>query len=108
MLKWLAILTFATMALGNFLVKSPFWGYGDQMVKTYKSLITVCAFGVAFALVRLSVTLSQPQKVFTPDQLAAYDGTDASKPLYVGIDGDVYDVSASRRIYGPLGPYNAL
>jgi hypothetical protein len=50
--KWLAILTFATMALGNFLVKSPFWGYGDQMVKTYKSLITVCAFGVAFALVR--------------------------------------------------------
>lgn len=41
-LKWLTIVVVATMALGNFLVKSPFWGYGDQIVKTYKSLTTVC------------------------------------------------------------------
>ncbi|KAI5454390.1 hypothetical protein NCC49_004444 [Naganishia albida] len=88
-LKWLAILAIATMALGNFLVKSPFWGYGDQMVKTYRGFVT-------------------PQKIFTPEQLAAYDGKDASKPIYLGVDGDVYDVTASRRIYGPLGPYNAF
>lgn len=41
-LKWLAILSIGTMVLGNFLVKSPFWGYGDQIVKTYRSITTVC------------------------------------------------------------------
>lgn len=40
-LKWIVLLLAATMAAGNFLVKSPFWGYGDQMVKTYRNLVTV-------------------------------------------------------------------
>src|ERR1700712_173774 len=35
--KWLLILVAGTMAMGNFLVKSPFWGYENQIVKTYRS-----------------------------------------------------------------------
>jgi len=48
--------------------------------------------------------------------LAQYDGSDPNKPIYLAIEylyfakclinsGDVYDVSANRRIYGPGGGY---
>jgi len=43
--------------------------------------------------------------VLTPSTLAAHDGTDASKPLYVSINRTIYDVSASPHIYGPGGMY---
>ncbi|TGJ86764.1 hypothetical protein E0Z10_g1981 [Xylaria hypoxylon] len=41
----------------------------------------------------------------TPAELAAYDGTDETKPLYLAINGTIYDVSANRRTYGPDGSY---
>lgn len=41
-------------------------------------------------------------------QLSKFDGKDVSKPLYVAISGQVYDVSPSRRIYGPGGSYHTL
>lgn len=41
----------------------------------------------------------------TAAQLRAYDGTDASKPIYVAIRGKVFDVSAGRGFYGPGGDY---
>ncbi|WVR03123.1 hypothetical protein IAU60_000113 [Kwoniella sp. DSM 27419] len=46
-------------------------------------------------------------KVFTPDQLARYDGRE-ERPVYLAIDGVVYDVSANRRIYGKGGSYNIM
>ena len=33
-------------------------------------------------------------------ELARYDGSDPSKPIYLGLDGDVYDVTAGARMYG--------
>ncbi|KAL6695998.1 cytochrome b5 [Trichoderma pleuroticola] len=42
----------------------------------------------------------------TPEQLAAYDGKDPSKPVYVAINGTIFDVSLGRHIYGPGGSYN--
>ncbi|KAK4686757.1 hypothetical protein P7C73_g3361, partial [Tremellales sp. Uapishka_1] len=44
----------------------------------------------------------------TPIQLSMYDGSDPSKPVYLALDGDVYDVSAGRRIYGPGGSYHVM
>ncbi|KAI1358815.1 putative heme binding protein [Xylaria arbuscula] len=41
----------------------------------------------------------------TPAELATYDGTDETKPLYLAINGTIYDVSANRRTYGPEGSY---
>ncbi|KAI1275739.1 putative heme binding protein [Xylaria sp. FL0933] len=41
----------------------------------------------------------------TPDELATYDGTDETKPLYLAINGTIYDVSSNRRTYGPDGSY---
>lgn len=45
---------------------------------------------------------------FTQEQLKAYDGTDASKPVYVSIKGTVFDVSRKRETYGPGGSYAVL
>ncbi|KAI2631734.1 putative heme binding protein [Xylaria nigripes] len=41
----------------------------------------------------------------TLDELAAFDGTDETKPLYLAINGTIYDVSSNRRMYGPEGSY---
>ncbi len=42
----------------------------------------------------------------TLDELAAFDGADEAKPLYLAINGTIYDVSANRRTYGPGGSYH--
>ncbi|OTB04187.1 hypothetical protein M426DRAFT_321044 [Hypoxylon sp. CI-4A] len=41
----------------------------------------------------------------TPAELAQYDGTDETKPIYLAINGSIYDVSMNRRTYGPGGSY---
>lgn len=46
--------------------------------------------------------------LFSESQLAKFDGTDPTKPVYLAIDGDVYDVSEGRRIYGPGGSYHSF
>ncbi|KAH1498302.1 hypothetical protein LV164_006210 [Aspergillus fumigatus] len=51
--------------------------------------------------------VSQPRPVYlTPDQLALYNGTDPSLPIYVAVNGTIFDVSANRLVYGPGGSYN--
>ncbi|KAJ5493600.1 Cytochrome b5 [Penicillium fimorum] len=42
----------------------------------------------------------------TPSQLSLYNGTDPNLPLYVAVNGTIFDVSANRMIYGPGGSYN--
>ncbi|KAL2265799.1 hypothetical protein VTJ83DRAFT_6899 [Remersonia thermophila] len=42
----------------------------------------------------------------TPAELARYDGTDPSKPIYLAINGTIYDVSSNPRTYGPGGSYH--
>lgn len=43
--------------------------------------------------------------ILTPDQLSLYNGTDPNLPIYLAINGTVFDVSANPRIYGPGGMY---
>lgn len=38
--------------------------------------------------------------------LREYDGTDNSKPIYLAINGTIFDVSASPAFYGPGGHYH--
>lgn len=41
----------------------------------------------------------------TPEELAQFDGTDPSKPIYLAINGSIYDVTPGARMYGPGGSY---
>lgn len=36
---------------------------------------------------------------FTPEELAQYNGSDDSKPVYVAIKGKIFDVSEKRDMY---------
>lgn len=51
---------------------------------------------------------ADPGREFTLLQLAAYDGADESRPVYLSIAGTVYDVTANRRVYGRGGAYNMM
>ncbi|KAL7798187.1 cytochrome b5 [Trichoderma ceciliae] len=42
----------------------------------------------------------------TPAELATYDGKDPSKPVYIAINGTIFDVSLGRHVYGPGGSYS--
>ncbi|KAJ2551396.1 Dihydrodipicolinate synthase [Coemansia sp. RSA 1878] len=45
------------------------------------------------------------KRTFTPRELCEFNGKDESTPVYLAIRGIVYDVSKSRHMYGPQGPY---
>ncbi|TGZ79834.1 cytochrome b5 [Ascodesmis nigricans] len=50
--------------------------------------------------------LFQPTLHLTESELALYNGKDETKPVYVAVNGSVFDVSANRLTYGPLGGYH--
>jgi len=41
----------------------------------------------------------------TPAQLALFNGSDATKPIFLAINGTIFDVSEGRHTYGPGGSY---
>ncbi|PNS18260.1 Membrane steroid-binding protein 1 [Sphaceloma murrayae] len=53
---------------------------------------------------RLQTWLSGPLHL-TDAELAAYDGTDTTKPIYLALNGTIYDVTVGRNYYGPGGMY---
>ncbi|KAF1998413.1 hypothetical protein P154DRAFT_495451 [Amniculicola lignicola CBS 123094] len=50
--------------------------------------------------------LWNPTVSLTDTQLLAYDGTDPTKPIYLALNGTIYDVSISPGTYGPGGSYH--
>ncbi|KAK9459379.1 cytochrome b5-like heme/steroid binding domain-containing protein [Lipomyces oligophaga] len=45
-------------------------------------------------------------RTFTDSSLSIYSGLDPKLPIYVAINGSVFDVSQNAATYGPGGPYN--
>lgn len=45
---------------------------------------------------------------FTESQLASFNGSDPLLPIYIAINGSVYDVTAAGGMYGPKGSYRKL
>ncbi len=48
------------------------------------------------------------ETTYTESDLKPFDGTDPNKPIYIGLNGFVYDVSAGREYYQSDGPYHYL
>ncbi|KAK5091771.1 hypothetical protein LTR05_001956 [Lithohypha guttulata] len=44
----------------------------------------------------------------TETELARYDGSDPSLPIYLAVNGTIFDVSAGAHTYGPGGSYHAF
>lgn len=44
----------------------------------------------------------------TTAELARYDGSDTSLPIYLAVNGTIFDVSAGAHTYGPGGSYHAF
>jgi predicted heme/steroid binding protein len=44
----------------------------------------------------------------TPSQLSTYDGSNPELPIYLAINGTIFDVSAGRHTYGPGGSYSVF
>ncbi|CAG8225011.1 unnamed protein product [Penicillium salamii] len=90
-IRVVAILVIGSLGLSYYMTdsESVLWGYRPWYTR----------WPVVKQWVQGPVTL-------TPSQLALYNGTDATLPLYVVVNGTVFDVSANRMIYGPGGSYN--
>ncbi|KIO15724.1 hypothetical protein M407DRAFT_205977 [Tulasnella calospora MUT 4182] len=80
-----------TLYAGYFVMGDPFWGSENKWL-TAKHWASFIPDGT--------------QKMYSESQLATYDGTDPEKPVFLAIDGIVYDVSEGRRTYGPGGSYH--
>lgn len=50
-------------------------------------------------------TVGEPLNLTIQD-LSQFDGTNPKLPIYIGINGSVFDVSRSRETYGPKGSYS--
>ncbi|KAF2124727.1 cytochrome b5, partial [Dothidotthia symphoricarpi CBS 119687] len=50
--------------------------------------------------------LMNPPLHLTDADLAKYDGTNPTLPIYLALNGTIYDVSAGRSTYGPGGSYH--
>lgn len=46
--------------------------------------------------------------VLTEKDILGNNGENPNKPIYIGLDGYVYDVTAGRDFYKPGGPYHDL
>jgi len=52
--------------------------------------------------------LVSPPVSLTDADLVLYNGADPSKPIYLALNGTIYDVSASPQTYGPGGSYHVF
>lgn len=70
------------------------------VLRERSSLLSHCA--IAYSLVKRGPVY------LTDAELKLYDGRDPNKPIYLALNGTIYDVTAGRRVYGPGGSYNVF
>lgn len=64
--------------------------------------------GGASAKAVRSVAVDRSLPKFTASELKKYNGTDPSLPIYLVLDGNVYDVTKGSEFYKVGGPYHDL
>ncbi|XP_065833652.1 uncharacterized protein [Oscarella lobularis] len=66
------------------------------------------AFLAVLALATCNDERNIPQRTFSAEELAQYDGSDPEKPIYMAVKGVVFDVTKGREFYGKEGTYNVM
>jgi predicted heme/steroid binding protein len=86
------------------------WGYNAKWtrMREWKGLFVrpSLRFTPRIAKSRQLTSTQKGQVRLTDTELLAYDGTDPTKPIYLALNGTIYDVSASPQTYGPGGSYH--
>lgn len=80
------------------------------------NLLTFLSFAIfAFVTIRLFFSLGSKNTVkadeikkFTPSELQFYDGSNPDLPIYLALDGKVYNVTAGKKIYKKGAIYHFL
>ncbi|PWN29962.1 cytochrome b5, partial [Jaminaea rosea] len=86
LIKWILLAVLAALALGQFITGDVLYGYDGRW--RYPSR-----------------WIPPKQRTFTPAELALYNGRDPSRPIYLSILGNVYDVTRGGSTYKPGGSY---
>ena len=81
-----------------------------------KILLILGSVVLILATVKLASSLLKPEMVisdsqlksFSVDELKGFDGSDDNKPIYIGYEGLIYDVSTGREYYKKGGVYHFL
>ncbi|XP_028778115.1 membrane-associated progesterone-binding protein 4 [Neltuma alba] len=63
-------------------------------------------FVALIAFLTFHFKFNSGQRLFSPEELALYNGTDESLPILLGIIGSVFDVTKGKSHYGSGGGYN--
>lgn len=84
-----------------------------NIIRVIIALVVILSVAIGlYAYSRTSHTTTRstqvPDRVLTIEQLKAFDGTDPSLPIYVGLDGLVFDVTAGKEFYVPGGSYHFI
>jgi len=87
-LRFTAVLVIGALLLSRMLTESWTFGYDGKWIrlKTYLP--------------------GKAQRRFSEQELLKYNGEDPKLPIYLAIDGLIYDVSSNLRTYGKGGSYN--
>lgn len=93
-----------------------------KLHKKYSKIITIVVIGLLLPMVvlvfketfakspnaQVASVSDQELPSFTKEELKKYDGTDLRVPIYLALDGFVYDVSKGVEFYKVGGPYHYL
>lgn len=71
---------------------------------SYKAYLAKATSEQVAALTSSGKTLRK----FTVEELKKYNGTNPELPIYLVLDGNVYDVTKGKEFYIPGGPYHYL
>ncbi|KAL1358130.1 membrane-associated progesterone-binding protein 4 [Arachis duranensis] len=77
-----------------------------------KSIVTSPLSGIALLVLLAALLLTfspkfyTPQRLFSAEELALFNGTDERLPILLGILGSVFDVTKGKSHYGAGGGYN--
>ncbi|KAK9371476.1 cytochrome b5-like heme/steroid binding domain-containing protein [Lipomyces chichibuensis] len=123
-LRNLVLILVINFLLSYYITSTFFWNYDFRLLRfryllfvllktLYKTKVPELTKSVLLNVLPESSTLFtltfftfEFPRIFSDDTLALYNGSNTALPIYVGLNGSVYDVTENRRTYGPGGPYN--
>ena len=83
-----------------------------KMTKKVKTIIKITSIVVTILILLLTIlnlnnnvitAMEVGLPIYTVNSIKEFDGTDQNKPVYIGYEGYVYDVSAGRDDYYDVG-----